>query len=254
MPSDLSRPLLAQAALMRNWLAGLPPEAFDRPSVLPGWDMRLLTAHVLMIFRGLMVAAGSPVDEPPLALHEYVARYRPDAEAINAVTVELAADHTPDELIAGLDLLMGQVGDRLAEPLPKVVRAPRGPIAGVDYLTTRIFEVLAHSDDLSRSVPDRPPVGFDSSALRAGVRALAGMLAAKYPGRSVEVRVPPAVAVQCITGPRHTRGTPPNVVETDPMTFLLLATGRVEWSQALAAGQVQASGLRADLGAQLPLL
>ena len=254
MPSDLSRPLLAQAALMRDWLGQLPFEAFGRPSVLPGWDVRLLTGHVLMIFRGLVGAVGSPVDEPPLALHEYVSRYRVDAAAIDAVTAELAGDRAPAELLAELDVLLDQVRARLAEPLPKVVRAPRGPISGVDYLTTRIFEVLAHSDDLSRSFPERSPIGFDPSALRAGVRALAGMLAVKYPGRSVEVRVPPAVAVQCIAGPRHTRGTPPNVVEADPVTFLLLATGRVEWGEALAAGQVRASGNRADLSAQLPLL
>ena len=254
MPSDLSRPLLAQAALMRDWLGQLPSEAFSRPSVLPGWDVRLLTGHVLMIFRGLLSAVASPVDEPPLALHEYVARYRVDAAAIDAVTAELAAGRTPAELLASLDVLLGEAQARLAEPLPKVVRAPRGPISGADYLTTRIFEVLAHSDDLSRSVPEREAVGFDPSALRAGVRGLAGMLAVKYPGRSVEVRVPPAVAVQCIAGPRHTRGTPPNVVEADPVTFLLLATGRVEWGEALAAGQVRASGNRADLSAQLPLL
>lgn len=239
---------------MRDWLAQLPSEAFGEPSVLPGWDVRLLTGHVLMIFRGLLAAVDSPVDEPPLALHDYVARYRVDAEAIDAVTAELTGDRTPGELIAGLDQLLNQVRLRLAEPLPKVVRAPRGPIAGADYLTTRIFEVLAHSDDLSRSLPDREPIALDRAALQAGVRGLAGMLAAKYPGRSVEVRVPPFIAVQCISGPRHTRGTPPNVVETDPVTFLLLATGRLDWSQALAAGQVRASGNRADLSAQLPLL
>ena len=135
-----------------------------------------------------------------------------------------------------------------------MVRAPRGPISGADYLTTRIFEVLAHSDDLSRSLPEREPIALDRSALGAGVRGLAGMLAAKYPGRSVEVRVPPVVAVQAVEGPRHTRGTPPNVVETDPVTFLLLATGRADWHQSLAAGLVRASGNRADLSAQLPLL
>lgn len=254
MARDLAQPLLAQAALMREWLAQLPFEDFGRPSVLPGWDVRLLTGHVLMIFRGLLSAVGSPVDEPPLALHDYVARYRVDAEAIDAVTAELAADRTPDGLLTELDLLLREVRQRLAEPLPKVVRAPRGPISGADYLTTRIFEVLAHSDDLSRSLPDRKPVAFDRAALTAGVRGLAGMLAAKYPGRSVEVRVPPAVAVQCIAGPRHTRGTPPNVVETDPVTFLLLTTGRLSWSDALAAGHVRASGNRADLSEQLPLL
>jgi len=254
MPRDPAQPLLAQAALMRSWLAQLPFDDFGNASVLPGWDVRLLTGHVLMIFRGLLSAVGSPVDEPPLALHDYVARYRVDAEAIDAVTAELTADRTPDDLLTELDLLLSEVRARLAEPLPKVVRAPRGPITGADYLTTRIFEVLAHSDDLSRSLPDRAPVAFDRSALAAGVRGLAGMLAAKYPGRSVEVRVPPAVAVQCIAGPRHTRGTPPNVVETDPVTFLRLATGRAEWSEALAAGQVRASGNRADLSEQLPLL
>jgi uncharacterized protein (TIGR03083 family) len=254
MPSDPSRPLLAQAALMRDWLGVLPPEVFDRPSVLPGWDMRMLTGHVLMIFRGLLGAVASPVDEPPLPLHDYVARYRPDAALIDAVTADLTADRTVPELLADLDQLLGEVRARLAEPLPKVVRAPRGPISAADYLMTRIFEVLAHSEDLSRSLPDRPPLALDRLALGVGVRGLAGMLAAKYPGRSVEVRVPPVIAVQCITGPRHTRGTPPNVVETDPVTFLLLATGRLDWGGALAAGQVRASGLRADLSEQLPLL
>lgn len=239
---------------MRDWLAELPGEAFSRPSVLPGWDVRLLTGHVLMIFRGLLSALGSPIDQPPLALHDYVARYRVDAGAIDAVTAELAGSRTPDELLAELDVLLGEVRARLAEPLPKVVRAPRGPISGADYLSTRIFEVLAHSDDLSRSLPELKPIALDRSALGAGVRGLAGMLAAKHPGRSVEVRVPPVTAVQAVEGPRHTRGTPPNVVETDPVTFLRLATGRAGWSQALAAGHVRASGNRADLSEQLPLL
>jgi hypothetical protein len=91
-------------------------------------------------------------------------------------------------------------------------------------------------------------------ALAAAVRGVAGLLPARYPGRSVEVRVPPFTAVQCIEGPRHTRGTPPNVVETDPLTFLRLATGRLAWAEAVADGSVRASGNRADLSEQLPLL
>jgi putative sterol carrier protein len=69
----------------------------------------------------------------------------------------------------------------------------------------------------------------------------------------VEVRVPPHVAVQCIEGPRHTRGTPPNVVETDAATWLRLVAGLVTWADAVAAGKVTASGNRADLGPYLPL-
>ncbi|WP_460756782.1 sterol carrier family protein [Myceligenerans cantabricum] len=79
-------------------------------------------------------------------------------------------------------------------------------------------------------------------------------LADVAPGNSVEVRVPPAGAVQAVAGPRHTRGTPPNVVETDPETWLGLATGRVNWSDALSDGRVTASGERADLSLLLPLL
>jgi hypothetical protein len=85
------------------------------------------------------------------------------------------------------------------------------------------------------------------------VKTTARWLAQQVPGRSVELRVPPHVAVQCIPGPRHTRGTPPNVVETDAATWLRLATGGLTWDQALADGKVSASGNRADLSAHLPL-
>jgi hypothetical protein len=91
-------------------------------------------------------------------------------------------------------------------------------------------------------------------ALRAAVRYTLGLLAELAPGKSVEVRVPPLAAVQCVPGPRHTRGTPPNVVETDPATWLDLATGRLSWAAALADGRVYASGQRADLSGYLPLV
>ena len=90
-------------------------------------------------------------------------------------------------------------------------------------------------------------------ALRAAVVYTLGLLEAKAPGRAVEVRVPPFAAVQCIAGQRHTRGTPPNVIETDARTWLALATGGTPWPEAVAGGSVLASGQRADLSAYLPL-
>jgi hypothetical protein len=87
----------------------------------------------------------------------------------------------------------------------------------------------------------------------AAVKTAARWLAQQVPGRSVELRVPPHVAVQCVEGPRHTRGTPPNVVETDAATWLRLATGGLTWDDAVAEGRVSASGSRADLSAYLPL-
>lgn len=96
---------------------------------------------------------------------------------------------------------------------------------------------------------DQPP----RAVVGAAVKTSARWLAQQVPGRSVEVRVPPHVAVQCIEGPRHTRGTPPNVVETDAATWLRLATGQLTWDDALGQGKVTASGNRADLSRMLPL-
>jgi hypothetical protein len=79
-------------------------------------------------------------------------------------------------------------------------------------------------------------------------------LAQLAPGGSVEVRVPPFAVVQCVAGPRHTRGTPPNVVQTPPRVWLLLATGRLTWADAMRGGQLSVSGTRAaEIAAWLPL-
>lgn len=93
----------------------------------------------------------------------------------------------------------------------------------------------------------------ERAAARLAVRYLLDRLASSAPGRTVEVRVPPHAAVQAIEGPRHTRGTPPNVVETDPRTWMELALGRLTWAEAIAKGAVSASGARADLSDYLPL-
>lgn len=89
---------------------------------------------------------------------------------------------------------------------------------------------------------------------RLAVKHFLAVLASRHPGKSVEVRVPPYAAVQCVTGARHTRGTPPAVVETDATTWLALARGEMTFAEAVAAGTVRASGERSDLSEQLPLL
>ncbi|WP_066524266.1 sterol carrier family protein [Corynebacterium bouchesdurhonense] len=93
------------------------------------------------------------------------------------------------------------------------------------------------------------------AALAAAVRTTARTLEQELSGHTVELRVPPFVAVQCIEGPRHTRGTPPNVVETDPRTWLLLATGLSTFDAEVAAGRVDASGSRAgEVARGLPVI
>jgi Bacterial SCP ortholog len=93
----------------------------------------------------------------------------------------------------------------------------------------------------------------ERAVLRSAARFLLHRLESASPGRSVEVRVVPVAAVQAVAGPRHTRGTPPNVVETDPLTWYKLATGRIGWDEAVRTGALQASGARSDLSAFLPL-
>jgi len=119
-----------------------------------------------------------------------------------------------------------------------------------DPATTRqaVLEVADWLWDESLSPPGR-------DALATAVRLTARTLAAVAPGASVEVRVPPFVAVQCVAGPRHTRGTPPNVVETDPRTWLLLATGLSSLTEARDAGALSLSGSRAgEIAHWLPLV
>ena len=97
---------------------------------------------------------------------------------------------------------------------------------------------------------DTPP---PRTVLATAVRYSLEELTARAPGNSVEVRVPPFGVTQCVEGPRHTRGTPPNVIECDAATWLGMVTGQMGWAEAVAAGKVAASGLRADLSALLPL-
>jgi len=122
------------------------------------------------------------------------------------------------------------------------------PWAGAQSLTAlggaSIEAVLAALDTGAQPQPQ---------ALRTAVVHLLDLLAARAPGRAVEVRIPPYAAIQCVAGTRHTRGTPPNVVETDAVTWIMLATGRLTWSQAAAGGQLRASGSRANLAEYLPL-
>ena len=108
------------------------------------------------------------------------------------------------------------------------------------------LDIVLACVDTGKAEPSRPIV-------KGAVRFLLDRLAELAPGRSVEVRVPPYAAVQCIDGPHHTRGTPPNVVEMDATAWIALATGRLAWAEAVADGRVRASGARADLSDHLPL-
>ncbi len=160
-----------------------------------------------------------------------------------------------------LDQLVAQADDlaRLIEgsgTAPTEVAALRGVLdrrSGAASAQIRaVGDVVVRLVTLARAggVPV-PPRTFQTA-----VRHLADRLAVAHPGQSIEVRVPPVTAVQIgsTAGPTHTRGTPPNVVETDPETWFALATGTLTWDAAASGGLVRASGAHAhEVGDLLPL-
>lgn len=114
----------------------------------------------------------------------------------------------------------------------------------------RVGDPAEVSAALTRVSGGDPP---DRADLRLLVKHFLAVLETRAPGHSVEVRVPPYAAVQCIPGVRHTRGTPPAVVETDALTWIRVATGELTWTEAIGSGRVAASGERTDLTPYLPL-
>jgi uncharacterized protein (TIGR03083 family) len=269
------RPDLAavRAALSRQWVAlvryvdGLDPRVLAEQSRLPAWTTGELIAHVASgvssVERRLVPANEvSTAGRPTLDVTGWARRSESIADEVAGRAKEAYRTATAAGAEAnGGAAAGGEIGPTLADAAATAERLldghpdPAWPVRhqlGLmrldDFLVTRVVEAVVHADDLDQEFP------HDGAALALATRALAAVLAAVAPGRTVELRVPPYTAVQCIAGPRHTRGTPPNVVETDPLTWLRLATGRARWAEALAAGMVTASGNRADLSPVLPLL
>jgi uncharacterized protein (TIGR03083 family) len=243
-----------QSALVR-WLAALPDDAWERPA-LGEWSVRELALHTTEVPAAMTrTLAAGPVKEPPLSIASYTSIWREAAPEIAARDKAGAAGLSLADVLARHEAehaafhhaLDGVNGD-------PVMAARRGPIRVSDFLATRVNELVVHSRDLSAAVPEIEPIQIDEGALGVAVQMLLDMLAERAPGKSLEVRVPPYAAVQCMAGPRHTRGTPPNVVEAAPMAWVEIACGRASWADAAASGRLTASGERADLSAYLPLL
>ena len=243
--------------IIRDWLAALPGEIWSIPSALPGWTIADLAAHLAMVAKSAGEITVAPKDSTSLTPVTYMGRYEAAADDIADAARKLAgkANGSAHDLLLVLDEYYESALrnlERFGDDDP-VVLAPRGPIRLSDYLATRAVELAVHSDDLARSVPGIEPPTMPRDVTRLAVRTLLDGLAERVPGRAVEVRVPPFGAVQCISGQRHTRGTPPNVIETDATTWLRLASGRLTWQDAVTDDQVNASGDRADLSMYLPV-
>ncbi|MEV5878762.1 sterol carrier family protein [Streptomyces sp. NPDC052101] len=252
-PARTRAAVLAQLGHVREAVRGLGVEQLALPTRLGEWTVRDLVAHIGMAVTAVHRALDRPA--PPqqdVTVVEWPFATAASASAIAEFTRGLSADHPDlDAYLAGTDASLRAL---LAEyPGGRLLETNAGALPLDDYLVTRAVELVVHTDDLNAAVPGLG-VPYDRQALAAATRLLADALAVKAPGGSTEVRVPPYAVVQCVEGPRHTRGTPPNVVETDPLTWIRLATGRVSWKDALEEAKVSASGERADIGGLLPLM
>jgi uncharacterized protein (TIGR03083 family) len=250
--TTVSLGVAAQLGHFADAVDALDAEDFDRSTRLGDWRVAQLVAHLGgSNLGGLLTAPSAPSAEVDIL--DWALACAPAAADVNERAQGFSDEARPAEPRTTIQQMRSTVAAALATPDPDfVVPARWGAIRLADYLATRCVELTVHSLDLAAAL-DRP-VPLDRDATAVAVRLLAQVLANVAPGRSVEVRVPPHAAVQAIEGPRHTRGTPGSVVETDAETWLELATGRTTWSDAVAAGRVDASGERADLSAYLPVL
>ncbi|KOU46836.1 maleylpyruvate isomerase family mycothiol-dependent enzyme [Streptomyces sp. WM6378] len=252
-PAKTRAAVLAQFGHVRQAVGTLTPEQLARPTRLGDWTVRELAVHHTMALG--MLDRYLAEDEPPtqqVALLDWPFRTADVGGQVADGTRELASS------VADLDALFEQRAARAEElfaatPDTRLMPTRFGAMTFADVLVTRTVELVVHTDDLNDALPELG-VPYDRQALAACTRLLADALATKVPGGSVEVRIPPYAVVQCVAGPKHTRGTPPNVVETDPLTWIRLATGRTGWAEALDSAKVAASGERADLAAVLPVM
>jgi len=224
------------------------------PTRLGAWTVAQLVAHLTLGMSGVasyLTSAAAPA--PTMDARVWADRCEGAAASVDERATAMTDETRPAELRGALRTARLAAEAALADATPDfVVDARFGAMRLPDYLATRCVEATVHTLDLAAALGVAPTL--DRSAAATAVRLLTGVLADRSPGRSVEVRVPPYAAVQCVEGPRHTRGTPPNVVEADPVTWLELATGRITWAEAAETGRVRASGERADLSALLPIL
>jgi uncharacterized protein (TIGR03083 family) len=245
-----------QLAGLTAWLRGLPVGVEGEPSRLEGWTVRELAFHTTQVPRAFIHALdAAPPTEKPLSIAGYTARWAGAAAEIASREQDGALGLSIEDIIERHETeaaVMHDALDRLEGDPP--IASRRGPIKASDFLVTRVNELVVHSLDLSASLPQLEPITISREALGVSCRMLTGILAERAPGHTVEVRVPPYSAIQCVEGPRHTRGTPANVVEADAVSWVELATGRLAWVDATRSGKVRASGERADISELLPVL
>ncbi|RLU99137.1 hypothetical protein CTZ27_14290 [Streptomyces griseocarneus] len=265
-PADVRAALGAQAEALRGSVRTLcagpgAERLLERGTRLGKWNVRELVAHIGIVMDWVTQRVDNPVPKGALVpLVAWVGLTRTAAPVVEADAHEHAAG-----AFAGKPAAVAHAFDVAVDGLLRTLERPEaaeperlfamrfGPMRLSDFLVTRLVETVVHADDLADAVGADFP--HDRVALGFVTRLLADAFADRVPGDSVELRVSPDVVVRGVPSPPgHAPGTPPDVVETDPLTWVRLATGRVGWSSAVGSGGVSVSGERGELGGWLPLM
>ncbi|MFD0529189.1 sterol carrier family protein [Kitasatospora arboriphila] len=230
-PAKVRAALAGQTEALRGAVRGLTAAQLDLPTRLGDWRVRELVSHLGMVVSWVRPpgraaagcrgdhAAGLGTEDPYRGRHHQRHRRGARGGPFAGTPAEVAAefDRRCDELLAVL-------ASPAAAETGRLIGMRFGPMPLADFLVTRLVETVVHADDLADALGTAFP--HDRQAVAAATRLLADAFADQVPGGAVELRIPPYAVVQAVEGPRHTRGTPPNVVETDPLTWIRLATGR----------------------------
>lgn len=201
------------------------------------------SASFLVVLTDCLQTLRTPDRARPLSIGAAMAAGEPGAGAADQIAARAGVDAAESRAQAGL--LRTDLEAAMEAP-SAVVRTAHGPVSSADLV--RLLTVRACVEALRAGAQPPRPV------LIAASRVLAAVLGERYGGRTIEMRVPPATAVQLEAfgqGPNHHRGTPPNVAETDPVTFVKLTTGQLDWQEARRAGRIQASGSHVDAMARM---
>lgn len=214
-------------------------------------------AALFMSQNVLVTALDQPTSQRPSSLTDFLAGSGISRHRIGDVVREIALHETSGSLVTQFRHNHEEISRRLLDAqTPSSVMVHGAVLRTIDLLRILIMDWVISSDDLNRALPAHRPVALGRDAVAGSVRVLADILRRRHPGQSIEVRVPPFAAVQCGTPgePKHTRGTPPTVIEVDGTHFLRLCRGRETWADAVRDGHVQASGVRSDISEWLPVL